>query len=116
MTISFNNITPLLAAETERLKKKAPNETGIHCWLDDDHQVTVAMKRVLNNHDVPRDVRSSAYKAVKDTATVTITPPNEELSNIIAKYFLSVKTPAMMGSPERLFFDVVIINDKSVIG
>jgi len=119
MTLSFSNLPPVIAAETKKLMEMeiAPNEAGVNCWLDGDHhQVHVVMKRVLANHGVPREAQSSAYKAVKDTATVTITPSNEELTDIITKYFLSEKIPASMGAPERFFFDVVIINEKTIIG
>lgn len=116
MTLSFSNLPSVIAAETKKLMEKAPNEAGVHCWLGGDHQVHVVMKRVLAYHGVPRETQSSAYKAVKDTATVTITPPNEELTDIITKYFLSEKISASMGAPERFFFDVVIINEKTIIG
>ena len=117
MTISFNNITLVLAAETKRLKEKAPNEAGVHCWMDNEHQVHVVMNRVLIDDGELREVQKSAYKvvAVKDIAKVTINPHNEELCGIITKYFLSEKIPGFLSSPERLFFDEVLINAISVI-
>lgn len=84
--------------------------------MEKDHEVTVVMKRVLADHKVPEGVQHSAYKTVKDTATVTITPPNEELVKIITDYFLSEKIPASIGAPERYLFDVVLINENTIIG
>lgn len=114
MTISFSNLTPILAAETQKLWEKS--EAGVHCQMDHGHEVTVVMKRILIDDRVPREAQSSAYKLCKDTATVTITPPNEVLCDIITKYFLSEKIPGSMGAPERLFFDKVLINGQPVIG
>lgn len=114
MTISFNNLTPVLAAGTQKLKER--DEAEVHCSLDEGHEVTVVMKRVLIDNCVPRGAQSSVYKLCKDSATVTINPPNEALCNIIKKYFLSEKIPGMMGAPGRLFFDEVLINNQVVIG
>ena len=84
MIISLNNLIPTLAAETVKLREKAPNEAALHCLMDNGHHVTVVMKRILIDDSVPSEVQRSAYKAVKDTATVTITPPtrNSALSSL----------------------------------
>lgn len=59
--------------------------------------------------------QSSAYKVCKDTAIVTITPDDDKLKALISKYFLNEKIPSVMGDTERLLFDEVIINKKSII-
>lgn len=116
MIISLNDLILMLAAETVRLREKAPNEAALNCLMDNGHQVTVAMKRILIDDNVPKEAQRSAYKAVRDTAKVTITPPNEELETKVSKFFFSEIIPGSMGAPARLFFDEVLINQKSVIG
>jgi hypothetical protein len=115
MTLSFDNLPPVIAGAIKTLTEKAPNESGVFCHMDDGIDVDVKMKRAFHDRGVPEHAAHSAYKAVKDTAIVTIEPPNEELTKIISKYFLSVTIPAMMGAPERPFFDEVTINGKRII-
>jgi hypothetical protein len=118
MTISFNNMTGLLKDTCKVLQAvtNGNNAAAFTAWLDHGHEVTVVMNRVLMNPGVPKGAQSSAYKTVKDMADVTIDPPNEELSATISKYFFSEKLPSLMGAPERLFFDEVVINKKLIIG
>lgn len=124
MAISFNNLAPQLANLTTCVKSvhfksifPLKQVVRVGFQMEGDHHVTVVMKRVLTAKDLQEKVAiSDCERLGTDTAKVTINPPNEELSGIVTAYFLSEKIEASMGVPERLFYDKVTVNKKSIIG
>ncbi|MEM1282115.1 MAG: hypothetical protein AAGG81_01035 [Chlamydiota bacterium] len=107
MTLAFNNIVGILEGCTHNLKEQIPNKQGFHCWMDHGHEVDIKMTRLFH-----KIASNKANMRVVDTATVTIEPPNEKLTQIITDYFLNEK---ISDEPDFLFFDSVTINGNPII-
>ncbi len=115
MTISFANLRPLLEKQTAHLEQ-GEKSTGFTGWFDEGVVVKMKAKMILTINATPKDQRGTGYDPRVFTATVTMTPFNEELQNIASEYFLNKKTSSSENGSERLFFSTVLINNECIIG